>query len=201
MQSDKVRKFMQLGGQTHSSMLRFGNQAERRLGAQLLLSEVLEYVIHGLGVYPEYNGMRIEHPDEVVYSVSEREPDAVEMLDGLADTAYTMYWNAEAFGLPLEAAYDLVCDNNLQKFVLLEKWNRGEIVLERPEWDCGCGITWPAEVARVSVVRVNGEFYAVGKDQRGKVRKPSSYAKLDLAPLVSAASSDLQTVAQQPSPR
>jgi hypothetical protein len=34
------------------------------------------------------------------------------------------------------------------------------------------------------VVRVGADFYAVGKDTRGKVRKPSSYRPVDLSQLV-----------------
>lgn len=175
---------MQLGGQRYSSVLRMGSQEERKLGAQLLLSEVLEYVVKGLGVVPEFRGTRIEQPDQVNYIVENRTPDPLEMLDGLADVAYTMYWNAEAFGLPLEEAFEMVCDNNLEKFVRLHGWKDGAIVLEPPRWDCGCGIKWPAEVVKVEVLEVNREFYAVGKDNRGKVRKPSSYERLDLAPLL-----------------
>ncbi|RIL11143.1 MAG: hypothetical protein DCC75_02910 [Proteobacteria bacterium] len=184
MKKDKVEKFMRLAGQEVAERLRTGNEAERKLGAQLLLSEVLEYVIHGLGVVPEVNGVRIHEPDEVHYH-AENDPDPLEMLDGLADVAYTMYWNANAFGLPLDQAYDMVCDNNLDKFVKLGAWADGMAELQREQWSCRQEITWPPEVVRVEVLSVDGELYAAGKDARGKVRKPSSYSQVDLSKLIS----------------
>ena len=184
MRPDKVRKFMQLAGQAYSKSPRIGSEAERKLGAQLLLSEVLEYVVHGLGIFPEFQGTKITKPDDLSYSVAAHSPDPTEMLDGLADTAYTMYWNSEAFGLPLEEAYDQVCDNNLSKFVKLNSWTQGERELTTAEWNCGQAICWPKEVVRVHVVRVDNEYYAVGKDERGKVRKPSSYQRIDLSGLL-----------------
>ena len=178
---------MTLAGQKVATKLHHGTPEQRKLGAQLLLSEVLEYVIDGLGVIPEVNGVKITDADNLVYHTeAERNPSSVEMLDGLADVAYTMYWNASAFGVPLEEGFELVCDNNLEKFVKLESWKRGECELIPGEWHCNLEITWPKEVATVQVIEVDGEFYAVGKDARGKVRKPSSYKSVDLSALVAA---------------
>ncbi len=182
MESSKVRKFMSLGGQEVSQSFSPHSEAQRRLGAQLLLSEVLEYVIHGLGVVPEFEGKKITSPDDLHYHSAEA-PDVTEMLDGLADVAYTMYWNALAFGLPLEKAFDMVCDNNLEKFVRLGEWARGRQELGPSEWDCRVDVHWPNEVVRVDVIDYRGELYAVGKDARGKVRKPSSYSPVDLSAL------------------
>lgn len=184
MNKEKVEKFMALAGQTVEPRFTAGSEAQRRLGAQLLLSEVLEYVIEGLGVTPEIKGVKITDPDDVHYH-AERTPDQTEMLDGLSDVAYTMYWNANAFGLPLEAAYDLVCDNNLEKFVRLDDWARGKKELAQSEWDCRRDVSWPTEVVRVEVVEYKGELWAVGKDGRGKVRKPGSFKSVDLTPLLS----------------
>ena len=182
MKSTKVNKFIALAGQVAAKDFITGTPEQRKLGAQLLLSEVLEYVVHGLGVEPELNGVRISSPDALHYH-NVGEPDKLEMLDGLADVAYTMYWNSETFGVPLESAYDLVCDNNLEKFVKLGSWALGSTALEPGEWGCKLGVTWPAEVAAVEVVQFQGEPYAVGKDSRGKVRKPSTYKSVDLSEL------------------
>lgn len=179
MKEDKVAQFIDLAGQKRSETFITGTPDQRALGAQLLLSEVLEYCIKGLGVIPEVNGTPITNADGLTYKAV-KEPNKVEMLDGLADTAYTMYWNSVTFGVPLEVGYDLVCDNNLEKFVKLEGWRDFERPLERNEWDCGKNITWPAEVVQVTVVNSHGSFYAVGKDKNGKVRKPSSYVSVDL---------------------
>ena len=183
MDASKIALFMQLAGQGVQEKLQSGDPKTRALGAQLLLSEVLEYVIHGLGVIPECAGTKITTPDGLSYHPSE-DPDHTEMVDGLADVAYTMYWNACAFGIPLAEAFNLVCDNNLEKFVRLSGWTRGECELEKSDWHCDQGVSWPAEVLRVEVLKVSGEFFAVGKDARGKVRKPSTYKPVDLAPLV-----------------
>jgi hypothetical protein len=184
MKAYKIGKFMQLAGQPRSRSLTLGTEEQRKLGARLLLSEVLEYVIHGLGVEPEIDGVRITRPDDVNYAVSTQPPNRLEMVDGLADVAYTMYWNACAFGIPLEEAFDLVCDNNLDKFVKLESWPRGQCPLEREEWHCDKDIRWPDDVVKVEVIRVGEGYFAVGKDSRGKVRKPSSYTGVDLTPLL-----------------
>jgi hypothetical protein len=95
-----------------------------------------------------------------------------------------MYWNACAFGIPLPEAFSLVCDNNLEKFVRLQGWSRGECELEQAEWHCEQAVSWPSEVIKVAVLNVGGEYYAVGKDARGKVRKPSTYKPVDLSSLV-----------------
>lgn len=174
---------MQLAGQTVQSKLDSGSPADRALGAQLLLSEVLEYVIHGLGVTPEFAGTQITSPDALTYHAHET-PDHEEMTDGLADVAYTMFWNACKFGVPLPEAFELVCDNNLEKFVKLPEWTKGSCKLEKSQWCCGLGVTWPEEVAHVEVIQVGSDFFAVGKDARGKVRKPSTYKPVDLTPLV-----------------
>ena len=105
------------------------------------------------------------------------------MVDGLADVAYTMYWNSEAFKLPLEKAFEMVCDNNLEKFVQLENQS-AEKNLDKQSWDCGKNISWPSEVAEVEVIKNQEQFYAVGKDANGKVRKPSSYKSVDLTSLI-----------------
>jgi hypothetical protein len=183
MDSSKIEKFMQLAGQSVREKLHSGDPKQRALGAQLLLSEVLEYVIHGLGVTPEVNGTKITAPDALNYHPSE-EPDHQEMVDGLADVAYTMYWNACAFGVPLAEAFELVCDNNLEKFVKLEGWTAGETDLANDAWHCNLDVAWPQEVVKVSVLKVGDDFYAVGKDARGKVRKPSTYQPVDLTKLV-----------------
>jgi hypothetical protein len=183
MDASKIALFMQLAGQEVRSKLQSGDPKQRALGAQLLLSEVLEYVIHGLGVIPEVSGTKITAPDGLTYHAAET-PDHEEMVDGLADVAYTMYWNACAFGIPLPQAFSLVCDNNLEKFVRLESWTRGECELESSEWHCGQDVSWPPEVVKVAVLHVGGAYYAVGKDARGKVRKPSTYSPVDLAELV-----------------
>ena len=87
-------------------------------------------------------------------------------------------------GIPLEEAFDLVCDNNLEKFVRLADWVSEERELAAHEWHCELSVSWPAEVVKVEVLNVNGEFFAVGKDARGKVRKPSTYRPVDLSRLV-----------------
>ena len=188
MQDHKIRKFMTLAGQTASEKLRSGSPEERKLGAHLLLSEVLEYVIKGLGVTPQVAGQKITDPEALQYLVEETSKvSPLEMLDGLADVAYTMYWNSVAFGIPLEEGFELVCDNNLEKFVHLEGWQRGELLLDPSEWHCECGIAWPKDVVSVEVLRVNNDFFAVGKDMRRKVRKPSSYRAVNLKELVQRA--------------
>ena len=184
MQADKIRQFIALAGQECAGKFEFGDNNRRALGAQLLLSEVLEYVMKGLGVDLEIGGVKLSSPQDIRCSVSSVKPNAVEMVDGLADVAYTMYWNAVAFGIPLEEAFELVCDNNLDKFVELPNWMQGEIELKKEEWDCGLGVKWPKEVEKVSVIKAVGRYFAVGKDSSGKVRKPSTYKSVDLSQLV-----------------
>lgn len=186
MDGKKIEQFMQLAGQRVQGQLHSGSPEMRALGAQLLLSEVLEYIIHGLGVHPEVNGTQIREPDEVRYHPTET-PDHVEMVDGLADVAYTMFWNACAFGIPLQEAFTAVCDNNLEKFVHLANWSAGERPLERHEWHCNCNVEWPHHVVEVQVLKISEQYFAVGKDAQGKVRKPSTYRPVDLGPIVTAA--------------
>ena len=183
MQADKIQKFMTLAGQMYKSKIDLSDEKKRELGAQLLLSEVLEYCIKGLGLELKIGEQVISDPESIKYK-SKNDPDPKESLDGLADVAYTMYWNMLAFGLPLESAFDLVCDNNLEKFVKLDNWTGGQSDLETSEWACGKNVEWPSSVVKVSVIKVENDFYAVGKDLSGKVRKPSTYVSVDLEPLL-----------------
>lgn len=155
----------------------------RMLGAQLILSEVLEYIIGGLGVKVNVNGTEITNPDNLSYEIYPGVVDKKEMLDGLADVAYTMYWNALAFNLKLEEAFELVADNNLEKFVKLEDWPYVGSV-HKDLWHLGNNVEWPAEVQYVDVMLVDSCLYAVGTDANGKVRKPSTYKPVDLSSLV-----------------
>lgn len=183
MKADKIRKFMELAGQELAKDFEMGNEEKRKLGAQLLLSEVLEYVIKGLGVIPEYLGTKIEDANALKYH-AQNQADRLEMLDGLADVAYTMYWNACAFGIPLEEGFELVCDNNLEKFIPLEKSEDSPTELPEETWHCNKNVSWPKEVIKVEVVKVENQWFAVGKDSTGKVRKPSSYSSVDLSQLL-----------------
>lgn len=177
---------MQLAGQPLGLPPMNSSPEVRALAAQLLLSEVLEYVIKGLGVTPSFRGAPISDANGLRYEVLPgNSVNLLEMLDGLSDTAYTMYWNALAFGLPLDEAFSRVCDNNLEKFVRIPADSPiGSGQLGREMWSCGLGVEWPAEVASVEVLTVEGVQYAVGKDQSGKVRKPSSFRSVQLRDLV-----------------
>jgi hypothetical protein len=182
MDNKKISKFIELAGGKAATNLTAGSPKQRELGAQLLLSEVLEYIVHGLGVTPSFNGTAISDPNGLQYSATAT-PDSLAMIDGLADTAYTMFWNSVTFGVPLERAFELVCDNNLEKFVLLSG-DFKEGLLPPDRWHCDRSVSWPSEVTTVTVVRIGSEVYAVGKDASGKVRKPSTYLSVDLTPLV-----------------
>lgn len=184
MDSTRVQKFSILAGQELPESFDPRSEKYRELGAQLLLSEVLEYIIKGLGVTPEVNGTPIANPDDLKYTARKDAVNQLEMLDGLADVAYTMFWNACNFGLKLEHAFDAVCDNNLSKFVKLDDWNSESGVLDTSDWHLNLGVTWPEEVVHVEVVEVSGDFFAVGKDKSGKVRKPSTYQSVDLSHLL-----------------
>ncbi|MCB0358869.1 MAG: hypothetical protein KDD44_04515 [Bdellovibrionales bacterium] len=188
MDAQKVRMFMQLGGQRLAEQLDTGDERLRKLGAQLLLSETLEYVIKGLGVLPSFDGTVISDANALSYQSNDAtKPDPIEMLDGLSDVAYTMYWNALAFGLRLEEAFERVCDNNLEKFVFLERWHGATGPMAKEQWHCDQGIAWPSEVVEVEVIKVGVEHYAVGRDGNGKVRKPSHYRSVRLDDLVEPA--------------
>jgi len=184
MDGDKVAKFMALAGQEKGLDVSSTSLEFRKLAAHLLLSETFEYVIRGLGLNPVFEGVELKSAEAVDYNDSNNLPDKIEMLDGLADVAYTMYWNMHAFGLRLEEAFDRVCDNNLEKFVKLDNWDGTTGKLPKESWDLNCAITWPEEVASVEALAINGEFFGVGKDATGKVRKPSSYGSIDLSDLV-----------------
>jgi hypothetical protein len=100
-----------------------------------------------------------------------------------------MYWNALAFGVPLEEGFDLVCDNNLEKFVSLAEASETLLelsALDKEQWHLDKNISWPEDVVKVEIIRVEGVHYAVGKDASGKVKKPSSYSSVDLGVLASS---------------
>lgn len=190
MNDEKIRKFIRLAGQEIPETFEVGDSDRRRLGAQLLLSEVLEYVIKGLGVTPVVNGEPVTDANGLEYRISDVPPDKLEMLDGLADVAYTMFWNSVSFAAPLNEAFERVCDNNLEKFVKLKEWKDKSGALPSDKWEkinvCHAENKtpeWPEEVASVEIVEHESQHYAVGKDESGKVRKPSTYQSVDLRSL------------------
>lgn len=183
MDGKSVELFMRLAGQSLPESFVVPDDGVRKLGAQLLLTELLEYIIHGLGVTPTINGTRVTKSEDVSFEVTGK-VDLTESLDGLADVAYTMFWNAISLGAPLEEAFELVCENNLQKFVKLDRAHFAPGPIPNDRWDCGSGVNWPAEVQTVTAILVDQQLFAVGKDSRGKVRKPSSYKAVDLGRLV-----------------
>ena len=77
MQGEKVRTFMRLAGQQIPSNLDLGDRARRELGTKLLLSEVLEFAIKGLGVKPVVNGKEITDPDDIEFVAEETQPDKI----------------------------------------------------------------------------------------------------------------------------
>jgi hypothetical protein len=79
-----------------------------------------------------------------------------------------------------------VGSNDLEGFSSFGSWSNGERELVRGEWHCHLGVEWPPEVVKVEVLDIRGKYFAVGKDARGKVRKPSTYRSVDLEPLVRA---------------
>lgn len=180
MEGHKVKEFMEISGILQGEEDLVKSSSNRELGARLLLSEVLEYVIKGLGVVPSINGQEITDPESIQYN-ARNGVDRENMIDGLADVAYTMFWNAIAFGVPVEEAFEIVCDNNLTKFVLLEEDFCREIdgdqkTLPKDMWHCGKEVAWPPSVVDVRVVCIGDKCYAVGVDKGGKVQKPSSYS-------------------------
>jgi hypothetical protein len=179
----KIKQFISLAGQIVAEQLHSGTPAQRELGAQLLLSETLEYVIKGLKVIPSFNGNDITDANALKYT-SKGEVDKLEMIDGLADVAYTMFWNSVTFGIPLDKAFELVCDNNLEKFVEVSSDFSKEGKIPNSLWHCQRNVEWPKEVTDVFVIKYKDKFFAVGKDNTGKVRKPSTYKSVDLSNLL-----------------
>jgi hypothetical protein len=185
MDDSKIRQFIALAGQQIAKELINGTPSQRELGAQLLLSETLEYVIKGLGVTPSFDGNQITDANALKYKCHADTPNKLEMIDGLADVAYTMFWNSVTFGIPLDKAFDMVCDNNLEKFVKVDSKfaDLGELAPDL--WHCNQSVTWPKEVEKVFIIQYQNSMFAVGKDATGKVRKPSSYKSVDLSTLIS----------------
>ena len=191
MNDDKVRIFMELAGQALPTSPQPPTEALRKLGAQLLLSDVLEYIVDGLGLTPVLGGTPIHNPNDLTFECRSPDVDRLQMVDGLADVAYTMFWNSLALGVPLEAGFEEVALNNLEKFVKLDRpaaysLTDGRKLVPTPLWHLDLGIAWPQEVASVELVEVKGGWFAVGKDEHGKVRKPSSYRAVDLRHLLSS---------------
>lgn len=184
MKETKVGLFMDI---TNGGKAREKSDEKRKLDASLLLSETLEYCL-ALGVVPVVNGQEIRNPNGLEYRI-EGEPNRLEMLDGLADVAYTMYWNAIAYDMPLEAAYERVCDNNLKKFVkvlMIPTYDviDGRKLVHKANWDLGLDVTWDPSVVEVEIVQVDRNMFAIGSDSSGKVSKPSTYRKVKLEDLL-----------------
>ena len=183
MNGEQVELFVELAGGVPAASIASSSEKLRILGAGLILSETLEYIIKGLGLTITVGSQKISDPQSFSFDFA-GPPVAEDMLDGLADIAYTLYWNAIMFQLPIEAGFKAVCENNLQKFVSLSEgeFSAGEVVKEH--WHLNRDVHWPDEVVSVVVVATRHGLFAVGKDANGKVRKPSTYTPLSLTPLL-----------------
>jgi predicted HAD superfamily Cof-like phosphohydrolase len=97
----------------------------RKLRARLMMEEVLETINDGLGLkvwLPMKNTYGISGDTsltlEDIEFVEEKEPNLVELADGLADLVYVSYYGtANAFGLDMEPVFQAVQDSNMSKFI------------------------------------------------------------------------------------
>jgi hypothetical protein len=89
MKSDKVRQFIALAGNKMPAHATAGTLELRRLGAGLILSETLEFITRGLGLSPIICGQLCSDAQALEFEHT-ASSDLEEMLDGLADVAYTM---------------------------------------------------------------------------------------------------------------
>ena len=155
---------------------------ERLLRGNLMLEEVLEHLIVGLGLRLKYNAPNgstwIIGPDELseklemTYRGDEYNP--VETLDGIADVKVIANGTGVAFGLPVPAADLMVYDSNMSKLLFGKPIVNGVTEGYRPR--AACHTDDPSWHDEEPGFRADLPV--------GKVLKPAHYVAPDIASLL-----------------
>ncbi len=119
----KVEKFMRLAGQECPSQPTMPDAKTRVLRAKLILEEAFELIEKGLGInikappisLPGPSGPYVIHADQLTLDPI-REPDMIELVDGIADLNVVNIGTAISSGVAMAYLQDLVDENNLAKF-------------------------------------------------------------------------------------
>ena len=90
------------------------SDAEAEFRAKLMLEEMLELVIGGLGVDITVIGEKIMGVEDLVLT-KRRKVDLLAVLDGVCDVSVTAVGTASCCGLGVESALSAVDENNLTK--------------------------------------------------------------------------------------
>ena len=105
----RIEMFMRLAGQECKSVPELPSEEIRRLRANLILEEAIE-TINALGFNLDFAGI-----NKVVLS-AELAPDLREIADGCADLSVVLQGTLIACGIPDNPLFNLVDQNNLDKF-------------------------------------------------------------------------------------
>lgn len=119
----KVEKFMRLAGQECPEHPTMPTPEVRVLRAKLILEEAFELIEKGLGINIKTAGVPLPgtsdpyviHFDCLSFD-PKREPDMIELVDGIADVSVVNIGTAVACGVSMAHPQDLVDENNLAKF-------------------------------------------------------------------------------------
>ena len=140
----------------------------RKLRARLILEEALETVEFGLGIKvvatvndcgANYCGAILDLEFE---TSGGREPDMIELADGMADLQYVNLGTAVACGINLEPIFEEVCRSNDSKF-----WSGSEVdYVKNPSYS----------------FRSVGDNEFCATDSGGKIMKSPSFRKPNLHP-------------------
>jgi len=148
---------------------------ERLLRGNLMLEEVLEHLINGLGLRLKYNApngstwiIGNEERLEMVYYGDDYNP--VETLDGLVDVKVIANGTGVAFGLPVEAADRMVFESNMSKLD-----ENGKPIIN--------GVT-PGYRANIMTNPPNDDTGFRPDLPVGKVLKPATFVAPDIASLL-----------------
>lgn len=142
----------------------------RKMRARIMLEEVLETIIAGLGldVIITWNGEMRLAPKSPFGFEEVKKVDLVELADGLADQHYVGYCGTgNAFGLDMEEIFDNVHQSNMSKI-------------------------WPEKLVREKVDEIENGNYNLTKVENGyivkrpdgKVVKPETYTSPKLKEII-----------------
>lgn len=114
---DRVRRFMQLAGQVTPDAPAGMDAKTRELRARLLMEEVLETIVDGLGVDIDLSAT-IDSAciDDFEFYAQESEYNATQLLDGCCDVNVITTGTLIAAGMADAEPQRLVDENNLAKF-------------------------------------------------------------------------------------
>jgi hypothetical protein len=171
----RVVRWMQDGQYNVPQVPTVPDIAMRRLCARLLLEEVLETIVDGLGLHVHVkDGDYVARLTPDMFKTGAIEFHAfqpvnlVYVADGCADTEWVTHWTSSACGINAQPVYDNIAESNESKY----EWTSSELLSVK-------------QSGHNTIIELPRGRHCV-RDRGGKMMKPTNYIRTNLKPILIA---------------